>query len=137
MLDNLTELATQFRQMIENADRSNLTVEFKNFPFGSCGDASILLAQYLTDSGYETPIYVSGQLVEPTGLPGHAWLELDGVIIDITADGFEPHMPKVVVAENSDWHNQFDRLDEHPAAIHGYDDYTASRLVAAYQELTE
>ena len=134
-LDNLTKLATQFRQLIENADWSKLTVEFEDFPAGSCGDASILLAQYLIDAGYETPTYVSAELARPPNLPSHAWIELDGVILDITADGFEPSMPSVVVTENSEWRDQFNRLDEHPAAIHLYDDRTVAMLRPAYHEI--
>ena len=32
MLDDLTKVAAQFRQMIENTDRAKLPDEFENFP---------------------------------------------------------------------------------------------------------
>ena len=131
----LTRAAKLFRQMIENADRSKLPIEFENFPAGSCGDASILLAQYLIDAGYDTPIYVSAELVRPPDLLSHAWIELDGVILDVTADGFEPDAPPVIVAENSTWHDRFNRFDEHPAAINVYEDRTAAMLRSAYHEI--
>jgi len=50
----MTELATQFRQMIENADRSILPIEFEKFPTGSCGRASKSLAPYLIDAPIRT-----------------------------------------------------------------------------------
>ncbi len=132
----LTKLATGFRQMIENADWSKLTIEFEDFPVGSCGDASILLAQYLIDSGYDTPTYVSAELVTPTGLPGHAWIELNGLIIDITADGFDPKAPKVIVEANSEWHEKFEILDKHAVGISMYQqDHIVRNLLAAYHEL--
>ena len=136
MLDNLTELATRFRQLIENADREKLTIQFENFPTGSCGDASTLLAQYLIDSGYDTPTYVSAELYNPDLRWGHAWIELDGIVMDITADGLFADAPQVIVAENSDWHEIFRRLDEHPAEIKANDYRTSSRLTAAYEEIT-
>ena len=131
----LTKVATQFRQMIESADTSKLTEDFENFPAGSCGDASILLAQYLIDAGYDTPTYVSAELVRPPDLLSHAWIELDGVILDVTADGFEPDAPPVIVAENSTWHGRFNRFDEHPAAINVYEDRIAAMLRTAYHEI--
>jgi len=132
----LTKLATEFRRMIENSDWSKLTMEFEYFPFGSCGDASILLAQYLLDEGFDTPTYVSAQLNLRERNPGHAWLELDGVIIDITADGFDPKAPEVIITENSEWHEMFEIIDEHPAGIHVcQEDHIIRNLLAAYHEI--
>ena len=125
-----------FRFLIEEADWSKLTVEFENFPVGSCGDVSILLAEYLIDSGYDMPIYVVGELVEHPRVLSQAWLELDGVVLDITADGFDPNAPRIIVAENSVWHNRFSRFDEHLVAINLYEDHTVARLRAAYKEIT-
>ncbi len=140
MLDNLTKLASRFRLLIEETDLSDMITECEKFPYGSCGDASILLAQYLIDAGCDLPTYVVGEIVEPTrldptNLRSHAWLELGGYVLDITGDGFGPNIPSVIVTDNSDWHDQFKRFDEHPVAIHLYDDWTASRLSAAYEEI--
>ncbi len=136
MLDNLTKLASRFRLLIENADRSKLPISFENFPAGSCGDAAILLAQYLIDAGCDTPTYVSAELVRHPNLLSHAWIELDGIVLDITADGFEADAAPVIVTENSAWHDRFDRFDEHPAAINVYEDRIVSMLTAAYHEIT-
>ena len=120
--------------MIENTDRSKLTLEFEKFPTG-CGDACILLAEYLINSGDDVPTYVSGELVGTNPLRSYAWIELDGVVVDITADGFDPTAPRVIVAENSAWHNRFSRFDEHLVAIDLYDDHTVSRLRPAYNAI--
>ena len=136
MLDNLTELATRFRKMIEDTDRSKLTIEFEEFPVGSCGDTSVLLAQYLIDAGFDAPTYVSAELNVRGQSPGHAWLELDGIIIDITADGFDINAPEVIVEKNSEWHEKFNILDEHPVSISMYQqDHIVRNLLAAYHEI--
>ena len=134
-LEKLTELATQFRLMIEEADWSKLTMEFENFPTG-CSDAAVLLAQHLIDEGFGTPTYVSAELIKSNQNRGYAWIKLDGIIIDITADGFDPKAPKVIVEENSEWHEKFEILDEHPAGIHVYQqDHIIRSLLAAYHEI--
>jgi len=43
--------------MIEEADWSNLTIEFEKFPKYSRGDV-LTLAKYLIDAGYDTPTYM-------------------------------------------------------------------------------
>ena len=149
MLDNLTKAATQFRSMIENADSSKLPVEFKNFPgrsparcsyknpYESGGriEAPILLAQYLIDLGYGFPTYVRAELYDPYLRWAHTWIELDGVILDITFDGLFADQPPVIVTEDSYWHEMFKRLDENPIAIHVFDKRTVSMLRRAYHQI--
>ena len=65
----------------------------KNFPHGSCGDTSILLGQYFFDQSLGLWEYASGER-EPD-LHSHAWLERDGLIVDITADQVSPAVAKV------------------------------------------
>ncbi len=134
ILDNLTKAATTFRLLIENTDRSKLTVDFENFPVRSGVGASILLAQYLIDLGYGIPTYVRGELYGP--IPwAHAWIELGGVILDITLDGLYSDVPPVIVTEGLYWHEVFKRLDENLVAIHVFDERTVSMLKAAYYEI--
>ena len=90
----------------------------------------------MIDAGFDAPTYVSAELNVHGRIPGHAWLELDGVIIDITADGFDPNAAEVIVEENSKWHEKFEILDEHPAGIHVYqEDHIIRNLLAAYHEI--
>ena len=138
-LEKFTKAATRFRQLIENSDRSRLPIEFQEFPFhwhaGSCVDAPILLAQYLIDLGYGIPTYVRGELYNPDLRWGHAWIELDGIVIDIALDGLFADAPQVIVERDSDSHEIFRRLDENPVAIHVFDERTVSMLRTAYHEI--
>ena len=134
-ITELTRVATQFRQLIENADRSKLTEDFDNFPFRSGVDASILLAQYLIDLGYGIPTYVRGELYNPCLPLAHAWLELDGIILDITFDGLFSDQPPVIVTEDHYWHEMFKRLDENPVDIHVFGKRNAALLRTAYHEI--
>lgn len=148
-LDKYTKAATCFRQMIENADRAKLPIELKNFPgenpavcryeniheSGGRIEAPILLAQYLIDLGYGIPLYVRGELYDPFFRWGHAWIEFDGIVIDIALDGLFNDVPKVIVTEDLYWHEIFKRLDENPVAIHVFDKRTVSMLRSAYHEI--
>jgi len=134
ILDNLTKAATTFRWLIENTDRSKLTEDFENFPVRSGVGASILLAQYLIDLGYGIPTYVRGELYG--SIPwAHAWIELDGIILDITLDGLYSDVPPVIVTEGSYWHEIFKRLDEHLVTINVFNKRNASMFQAAYHEI--
>jgi len=134
ILDNLTKAATSFRQLIENTDRSKLTVDFEHFPVRSGVGASILLAQYLIDLGYGMPTYVRGELYGP--IPwAHAWIELDGIILDITFDGLFNDVPQVIVTEHLYWHEIFKRLDANLVAIHVFNEHTVAMLRTAYHEI--
>ena len=133
-MNNLTKAATTFRLLIENTDRSKLTVDFENFPVRSGVGASILLAQYLIDLGYGIPTYVRGELYGPTPW-AHAWIELDGIILDIAFDGLFADQPPVIVTEDSYWHEIFKRLDENPVALHVFNKRNASMFQAAYHEI--
>jgi hypothetical protein len=56
------------------------------FPHGSCGDTCELLGQFLIDSGLGEWRFCAG--ARSQSFVTHAWLELDGLILDITADQF-------------------------------------------------
>ena len=76
----------------------------QSFPRGACGNASVLLGEWLIRKGFEGIEYVSGSSDE---FKTHAWLECDGLIIDITADQFDMGMPPVFVSRDRSFHNQF------------------------------
>ncbi len=74
MTDNeIRQKALEFRGFIESAQNASLfhgdTLD--NFPYGCCGEASDLLAQYLKKYGVDT-IYVHYHDCEDSG--GHSWL---------------------------------------------------------------
>ncbi len=148
-LDKYTKAATRFRQMIENAERSKLPIEFENFPGWAPGsrddekiheswgriEAPILLAQYLIDLGYGIPTYVRAELHNPDLRWAHTWIELNGITMDIALDGMFADVPPVIVTEGLYWHEVFKRLDENPVAIHVFDERTVAMLRTAYHEI--
>ena len=131
VLDNLMELATRFRRAIDRSDRDQLGIAFKDFPAGSCGDTVIMLKSYLSTCGIKPLVRVCGQRREKS----HAWLESDGLIIDITADQFEDCGDSVIVTRESDWHDTFKHDFESEENIRRYDPDTDNRLSRAYEEV--
>jgi hypothetical protein len=114
-------------------------------PRGSCGDASLLLARFLRDHGFGEAAYVCGHL----GPYSHAWLELEGFQIDITADQFVRDPKKrllsgrprelregVIVTTDRNWHANFDERLRHSADISQYDASTRTELEHYYGEIT-
>jgi hypothetical protein len=66
-------------------------------------DASELLGQYLSDSGLGTWSYRRGAQSDPFLTP--AWVERDGLIVDITADQFPDRSEPVLVTVGRTWHD--------------------------------
>lgn len=102
--DEIFKHAQIFRDALENCKSKLTHISFENFPRGSCGDTSVLLGTYLSEKGLGDFNYISGG--KKIGKwSSHAWLEQNGLIIDITADQFEDQDLKVIVVRNSNWHN--------------------------------
>jgi len=94
----------------------------QRFPKGCCATASRLLARYLTDEGLASTsnlrFVVNGsrknvhgvwKSARPfiEGVQTHAWIEIDGIILDITADQFEDGPAPVMVTIDRSWHDMF------------------------------
>ncbi len=88
-----------FEKFGENID----SCRFKKFPTGCCGDASDILGKWLSSNGVVGLKYVHGCREEVS----HGWLELNGVIIDITSDQFADGCGAVFFDANSDFHSSF------------------------------
>ena len=122
--------ASRFRDAIIRCPRNDLR-SLRDFPRGSCGDASVLLGEYLHQTGYGQWDYVAGER-EPD-LHSHAWLEQDGLIVDITADQFSDINEPVIVTGDRSWHQQFSYPEpRHPALIDSYDPATRTILREIY-----
>ncbi|MCP4163865.1 MAG: hypothetical protein GY760_27710 [Deltaproteobacteria bacterium] len=89
---------------------------FKNFPKGTCGDTSDLLAQWLIEKGFDNVKCVCGQ---KNGEP-HAWLELNDLIIDITSDQFDDGLSPVYIGRNRDFHDTFNKQNSTEPIIPPY-----------------
>jgi hypothetical protein len=126
LVHRLATLASQFRSALTTWAPTTLPIGLQAFPRGACGDASLLLARYIEETVGDMPEYVSGK----DGNQSHGWLELNGIIIDITADQFDDVNDPVVVTTNLSWHQRF---KEQSRRAVGIDDYDA--LNTAYQEI--
>jgi hypothetical protein len=133
-LVKLKSVATRFRLAIERCDRRQLPVCMQGFPAGACGDATLLLGTFLADQGLGTFMYVLGTRTdnEIDGRYTHAWLEGDGIIVDITADQFSEVDERVIVSKFSEWHSTFDRDEPNKADYRIYDRHTVASLGRAY-----
>ena len=94
------DAATRFRAALEQGDLRLRSLA--DSPKGSCGDASELLGQYLSDSGLGAWSYREGAL-DP--FLTHAWVERDGLIVDITADQFADMSEPVLLTTDRTWHD--------------------------------
>ena len=100
--------ATSFRTALEQGGLR--LISLAQFPHGSCGDTCELLGQFLFDSGLGQWIYCSGQRDEP--FQTHAWLERDGLILDITADQFGDIHEPVLLTRDHGWHAKYSRIPD-------------------------
>ncbi len=107
-LSELRRLAVAVREILEG-NQENHDVVFENFPSGACGVTAELLARYFVEALGIDAMYVGAERDDGWT---HAWITIDGVIVDITADQFgqEP----VIVTENSDWHDQWNQETPRP-----------------------
>lgn len=102
--DRIFAQAKRFRDGIESCKPKFKAISLREFPLGSCGDTSDLLGMYLQQSlGIRTE-YVAGWLDGRS----HAWLEFEGLVIDITADQFSGY-EAVIVTASPQLHSEFSR----------------------------
>lgn len=83
--------ASEFRAALDAIDRAHWQqIHIGNFPRGACGHCAELLARHLHDRFGITPDYVSCNLEsgDSNFERGHAWLEWNGLLIDISGDQF-------------------------------------------------
>ena len=101
--DDLHSVAAAVRTRLENADLSKAHACFRSFPRGACGATCDVLATVLESRFSVKPIWVGADVGEGESWSSHAWLEVEGFTVDITADQFgrEP----VIVEKCSAWHD--------------------------------
>jgi hypothetical protein len=136
-LKKIKKAATEFRAGIEKSEVSLLPYCMRNFPRGSCGDASLLLGTYLTEKGFGEFSYICRVCYD--GSPNwnsHAWIQKENLFIDITSDQFPEVRKKVLVLYDSKWHLKFNEPElEGVADYRIYDDRTIIMLEVAYREI--
>ena len=111
----------KFRQALDQIDWSTMPCQYREFPTGTCGDISDILAEHLYSLGYEGIEYVCGMLDETS----HAWLEIGENAIDITADQFDSVTESVLFQLPGIWHS---RIEEQERRKAGYNQFQASEI---------
>jgi hypothetical protein len=98
-----------------------------SFPKGVCGAVCFLLGHYIRENGFPDAEYVNG--IRPSDGESHAWIETDGIIVDITGDQFAEIDEGVIVTADATWHRQFsDRPGRRPADFLIYGDHSPHGL---------
>lgn len=121
--DELNEFCVDVRKALENMTKKDhmWTSSFasSNFPMGCCGDTSRLLAYLLYQQFGIVPKLLSGIYYEfehklpASGLSNensHAWLVVNGMIVDLTADQFNDrgyYHPPVMITSDTSFHDFF------------------------------
>ncbi len=131
--EQLKKLAILFRAALIRCERNKLLITLQDFPHGSCGDASYLLAKYLEEQGCGKFEYVLGKRI--ADLYSHAWLEQKGIIIDITADQFEGQNCSVLVTSDKSWHSQFVEEERQVADFELFNHSASSDLRRSYNQV--
>lgn len=125
--------AVAFRRALERCDLRALGPTLEHFPHGSCGDASLLLREHLMRHGAGPFEYVSAERGDRAAgtWTSHAWLERDGLIVDVTADQFGDETPPVLVTRDSPLHRTFAEVDRRPGDYRAEGGYAAAMLAIA------
>lgn len=106
----LRHLAADFRAAIERARAERLPGALPYFPDGACRVTSRLFAQHLgrRAAALGRPQLVSGILPRSESHARHFWVEVDGAVIDLTADPFGE--AAVVVGPRTAFHHSLTSL---------------------------
>src|SRR6266404_1899628 len=111
VLDSLKHSAQATRSILEEYSRTTDGGIFSRFPNGSCRDSSYLLLKHLKDTDVPGVRLTSATSDASLDFHTHAWLEIDGVIVDITADQFnyrlQEQMPPVFISADRTWHDRY------------------------------
>ncbi|WP_394165438.1 hypothetical protein [Neptunomonas phycophila] len=108
--EKILTAAQKFRSAIELLKDELDRPDFEAFPLGACGAASGLLGAYLDELGLGRFHYVCGRTSGQNWI-SHAWLELDGWILDITADQFDNVDDQVVFGRDLEFYEAFFNIE--------------------------
>jgi hypothetical protein len=86
-IESIAGLAATLRAAILSTPYSERPICLRDFPHGSCGDATLLLGTWLSEQGWGDFVYISAERGTLAGeIWTHGWAEQDELIVDITAD---------------------------------------------------
>ena len=104
----------RFRRAVERYTATAVEPAMTGFPRGACGYASKLLARYLEEQGFGPATLMANARRGRRGEQSHAWLEVSGWFIDITADQFPDGSSALVVRPDSAFHRTFRGVSPYP-----------------------
>ena len=87
-----------FKNAILKTDKNNLSIALKEFPHGSCGWCNDLLLYHFKMINFpniQDIYYISASAYDVT----HAWIEIDGIIIDLTLSQFHKKLKKIIFCD--------------------------------------
>ena len=107
--EQLGAIAFQVFGILSRIPISNRPFPMRDFPSGSCSDASILLGAVLTSHGFGEIHIVRAERGSPddNSWTSHAWLEVNGDLVDITCSQFSDSPAEAIVDESSSFHQTF------------------------------
>ena len=134
--DDEVEQATRtFRSVIDAAGPKPWAEKHISFPRGACGHAAELLGRYLIDRLNIRPEYVNQVAHQKIGgwQHSHAWLEWNGLTIDICGDqfGWEP----VIVTRFPMFHGCGEDETRHPVCLAHQQDWWARECGSIWMAL--
>ncbi len=134
---NLKRDVINFKTAIESSNPSARPIGLREFPFGSCSDASFILGSYLKHLGYGEFKHICGQrgTHEDNSWTTHAWLEKNDLIIDITCNQFEEVTEDLIISDSSIWHLSFSRDSSEIADVYLRDEGALVALAPFYEYL--
>ncbi|MDH3976436.1 MAG: hypothetical protein OEV42_19400 [Deltaproteobacteria bacterium] len=115
-LEQIRLLATKFHNAILKFDPNDRLCSFRDFPVGSCCDATDLLGTYFLEKGLGSFDFVKGNRGEKGNLETHAWLQKEDIIVDITAYQFPEIDKEVIVTTDSQWYSSAFQIVERRTA---------------------
>lgn len=102
-IDEIQKEVIKARSVFEQHHEHISKTYFGNFPSGACGSSADMLAEYLIRKGAKNIEYVFGE----RNSVSHGWLEIEGLIVDITGDQFNDGVEGIYISFNRDFHDKF------------------------------
>ena len=126
---NITRLGQAFRLAFEQVDLSDAPGFLPHFPEGCCSWATWMVGHYLKYECGLLPAEIQGSRDGADGTDTHAWLSVNGVVVDITCGQYSDCPHTIVIADTSEWHSRwlFTRTEEiRPISFH--DSFTSGSV---------
>lgn len=100
----MKDILRHFCSALQQVNWSKMPAQFQEFPLGTCGDISDILAEHLYSNGFNSIDYVCGFYNGRS----HAWLEINGYAIDVTANQFHDISAHFLYQQPELWHYKFE-----------------------------